>query len=171
MRKWVFGLLFLGLASLVYTQEPETDVRAVELEGVTVTSPNYAYLSTVQDERTPETVKSLERKAASFNLKESPIYNKIDKAYEVFFSNSKGRIVATYNEEGKVLTSYEKFSDVVLPTSIRNTVYESYPDWTMNKNTYLVTYYHNKGMKKTYHFQITKGEESKNLKLKWKATR
>ena len=169
MRKLVFGMLFLGLASLVYSQNPETDVRSVELEGVTVTSPNYAYLSTIQDESTPETVKGLERKAASFNLKESPIYNKIDKAYEVFFSNSKGRIVATYNEEGKILMTYEKFSDVVVPTSVRNTVFESYPDWKMNSNTYLVTYYHNKGMKKTYHFQIAKGEETKNLKLKWKA--
>ena len=169
MRKFVFGMLFLGLASLVYSQDPETDVRAVELEGVTVTSPNYAYLATIQDENTHETVKGLERKAASFNLKESPIYNKIDKAYEVFFSNSKGRIVATYNEEGKILTTYEKFSDVVVPTSVRNTVFEAYPDWKMNSNTYLVTYYHNNGMKKTYHFQIAKGEETKNLKLKWKA--
>ena len=171
MRKWVFGMLFLGLASLVYAQEPDKDVRAVVLEGVTITSPNYAYLSKVQDEGTPQTVRKLERKAASFNLKESPIYNKIDTAYEVFFSNSKGRIVATYDTEGRILTSYEKFSDVVLPVSVRNTVHESYPDWVMNKNTYLVTYYHNKGVKKIYHFQISKGEETKNLKLKWKASR
>ena len=171
MRKWIFGLLFIGLASLVYAQETETEMNEVELEGVTVVSPNASYLAMVQDKGTPETVKRLERKAASFNLKESPVYNKIDKAYEVFFSNSKGRIVATYDDEGKILASVEKFADVVVPGPIRNTVYATYPDWTMHKNTYLVTYFHNKGVKKTYHFQIAKGEETKNLKLTWKAKR
>ena len=164
-------MLLLGFASLLYSQEPKAVVQGVELEGVTVTSPNYRYLAMVQDENTPETVRGLERKAASFNLLESPIYNKIDKAYEVFFSNSKGRIVATYDDEGKILCSYEKFGDVAVPVSIRNTVFESYPDWKMNKNTYLVTYYRNKGVKKTYHFQIEKGNETKNLKLKWTTSR
>ena len=171
MRKWIFGMLFLGFASLFYAQETETGVRAVELEGVTITSPNFAYLASVQDKTTPETVKVLERKAASFNLKESPVYNKIDKAYEVFFSNSKGKIVATYDDEGKILSSFEKFTDVKAPTHIRNTVYGAYPEWKMSKNTYLVSYYKDEGVKKTYHFRISKGEETKNLKLVWEASR
>ena len=142
-------MLFLGFASLLYAQETETGERAVELEGVTVTSPNFAYLASVQDKSTPETVKGLERKAASFNLKESPVYNKIDKAYEVFFTNSKGKIVATYDDEGKIISSFEKFTDVMAPTEIRKTVYQAYPDWSMNKNTYLVNYYRDEGVKKT----------------------
>ncbi|MEN8789711.1 MAG: hypothetical protein ABF295_09370 [Flavobacteriaceae bacterium] len=171
MRKWVFGFLFLGLASLLYAQEPRAEVSQIVLEGVTVTSPNFDYLAMVQDKNTPETVKGLERKAASFDLIESPVYNKIDKAYEVFFSNSKGRIVATYDDKGKILSSVEKFANVVVPAPIRNTVYHAYPEWTMSENTYMVTYFHNKGVKKTYHFQISKGDETKNLKLVWKARR
>ncbi|MGB5691651.1 MAG: hypothetical protein WBM43_03495 [Flavobacteriaceae bacterium] len=171
MRKWVLGLLFLGLASLVYSQQPQREVNEVILEGVTVTSPNFDYLAMVQDRNTPETVKGLERKAASFVLMESPVYNKIDKAYEVFFSNSKGRIVATYDDGGKIISSVEKFANVVVPGPIRNTVYNAYPEWTMSENTYRVTYFHNKGVKKTYHLQISKGDETKNLKVTWKATR
>lgn len=164
MKKVVFGIFFLGFASLTYSQE-------VVLEGVTVTSPNFSYLSSVQDENTPANVAVLERKVASFNLQESPVFNKIDKAYEVFFSNSKGRIVATYDDEGKILSSFEKFEDVVLPTSIRNTIYQSYPDWKMNSNTYVVSYYHDKSVKKTYHFQILKNDTKKNLKLTLKASK
>ncbi len=171
MRKWVFGLLFLGFASLVYSQQPQREVGEVVLEEVTVTSPNFDYLAMVQDKNTPVTVKGLERKAASFDLLESPIYNKIDKAYEVFFSNSKGRIVATYDDQGKILSSVEKFANVVVPGPIRNTVFQVYPDWTISENTYRVTYFHNKGVKKIYLFQISKGEKSKNLKVIWKATR
>ena len=168
MRKAVFGLLFLGLASLAYAQDsPQEDVREVVLEGVTLTSPNYDYLAEVQDPEASQTVKKLERKAANFDIKESPVYNKIDKAYEVFFSNSKGKIVATYDEDGKILSAFEKFGDIIVPESIRNTVVQAYPDWKMNSNKYLVTYYHDKGAKKVYHFQIEKDNMKKNLKMTW----
>ncbi|MGB5665969.1 MAG: hypothetical protein WBM53_03905 [Maribacter sp.] len=165
MKKVVFGLLFLGLASLGYCQEPKSEAQQVALEGVTVISPNFSYLTSVQDENTPATVRVLERKAASFNLKKSPIYNQIDEAYEVFFSNSKGRIVATYDNDGKILSSFEKFGDVVLPVPVRNTIFESYPNWKINSNAYAVSYYRDKGVKKTYHFQISKEDLKQNLKL------
>lgn len=169
MKKFVFGLMFLGVASLVCSQEIKRESQEIVLEGVTVSSPNFSYLASVQDKNTPQVVVGLERKAASFNLKESPIYNKMDKAYEVFFSNNKGRIVATYDNKGKILSSFEKFGDVVLPVTVRNTVYESYPDWKINSNTYLVSYYRDKSVKKTYHFQIVKDNLKKNLKLTMKA--
>ncbi len=171
MKKYAVGLLLAGLTSLGLAQDPEPIVREVALEGVTLVSPNASYLASVQDRATPENVLKLERKAASYNLKESPIYNKIDKAYEVFFSNSKGKIVATYNDDGKIITSYEKFSDVILPPYVRNTVHSAYPGWTMNSNTYLVSYYKNKGVKKIYHFKIEKDGETKSLKMKMKAMR
>lgn len=168
MRKAVFGLLFIGLASLTFAQDrPKDEVRTVELEGVVLTSPNYAYLAEVQNAESSEVVKKLERKVASFDLKESPIYNKIDKAYEVFFSNSKGRILAVYDDNGKILSAFEKFGDVIVPDPIRNTVFQAYPDWKMSSNKYLVTYYHDKGAKKTYYFQLEKNNKKKNLKLTW----
>ena len=167
MRKWIFGLVFLGFASLTFAQDRPSDDRTVELEGVVLTAPNYAYLAEVQDEASSDIFKKLESKAANFDIKESPMYNKIDKAYEVFFSNSKGKIVATYDENGKILSAFEKFGDVIVPDPIRNTVYQAYPDWKMNSNKYVVTYYHDKGAKKTYHFQIEKNNKKKNLKLTW----
>ncbi len=168
MRNLVIGLIFLGLASLSYSQErPQKEVREVVLEGVTLTSSNYQYLAEVQDPEASATVKKLERKAANFDIKESPVYNKIDKAYEVFFSNNKGKIVATYDENGKILSAFEKFGDIIVPDPIRNTVYQAYPNWKMNSNTYVVTYYHDKGAKKIYHFQIEKNNKKKNLKMTW----
>lgn len=165
MKKALFGLLFLGLASLAFSQEPKSEAQEVALEGVTVTSPNFTYLTSVQDNNTPANVKVLERKAASYDLKESPIYNKVAEAYEVFFSNSKGRILATYDNDGKILSAFEKFGDVVLPVPVRNTIFEEYPDWKVNSNAYAVTYYRDKGVKKTYHFQISKNAKKRNLKL------
>ena len=37
----------------------------------------------------------------------------------------------------------------------------------MSGNKYVVTYYRDKGAKKTYHFQLEKNNKTKNLKLTW----
>ena len=168
MRKWMFGFLFIGLASLTFAQDrPKDDGRTVELEGVILTSPNYAYLSEVLNPTSPENIKKLELEVANYNIKESPVYNDIDKAFEVFFSNSKGKIVAVYDENGKILSAFENFGDVMVPVAVRETVFQAYPDWKMNGNNYVVTYYRDKGAKKTYHFQLEKNNKRKNLKLTW----
>ena len=165
MKKAMWVILILGCTSFGFAQEPKKETREVVLEEVTVTSPNFTYLNAVQDDQTPVRVRSLERKAASFDLKESPVYNNIEEVYEIFFSNQNGRIVAYYDDEGKILSSFEKFQDIVLPKSIRESVYEAYPDWKVNGNTYVVSYYKDRGVKKTYHFQVEKDRVKKNLKL------
>ena len=165
MKKFVFGLLFLGLTSLGYAQELDNEAKEVVLEGVTVTPVNIDYLKKVQGNATPEIVKALENKAARFNIKESPMFDNGIGPYKVYFSNSKGRIVATYNNEGKILSSKEKFGDVVIPVPVRNTVYQAFPDWKINSNTYMVYYNGERGTKKTYHFQIGKDGLKEKLKL------
>lgn len=168
MKKWMFGLLFLGLASLTFAQDrPKDDVRTVELEGVVLSSPNYDYLAEVREPGVSPTIGKLEREVANFDLKESPMYNKIDKAYEVFFENNKGKIVAVYDENGKIISAFENFGDVMVPTAVREAVYQAYPDWKMNGNKYVVTYYYDKGARKTYHFQLEKNNKKKNLKMTW----
>ena len=168
MKKWMFGLLFLGLASLTFAQDrPKDDDRTVVLEGVEMTAPNYNYLAEVREPGISPIIGKLELKVANFDLKESSMYNKIDKAYEVFFENKKGKIVAVYDENGKIISAFERFGDVMVPNAVRETVFQAYPDWKMNGNKYVVTYYHDKGAKKTYHFQLEKNNKRKNLKLRW----
>lgn len=169
MKAIVFGMLFLGLTSLGYAQElnkeaNEDETQEVVLEGVTVTALNMDYLEKVHDKATPEVVKELEHKAARFKIKGTPIYFSEVGPYEVHFSNSKGNIIATYNRKGKILVSSEKFKDVVLPLEVRNSVYREYPDWKINSNVYLVSYHHNKGVKKIYQFQIGKDNDKRNLR-------
>ena len=165
MKKILFGGLVLGVLGLVCAQEPEYKGQVIELEEIVLRAPNFEYLATVQNKHTPATVKVLERKAAFFDIEESPIYNDSFDTYEVFFSHSDGRVIATYDKDGQIVKSYEKFKDIPVPAPIRNTVQMTYPDWTINKHTYVVSYYRNESITKTYHFQIRKGREKKNLKM------
>ena len=171
MKKFVIGIFVLGVLSTVFSQDPEYKAQVIELEGVVLKPPNFEYLASVQSKHTPATVKVLERKAAYYDLKESPVYDDSYDTYEVFFSHSDGRVIATYNKEGQILKSYEKFKDIPIPVPIRNTVQMTYPDWTISKHTYVVSYYRNKSIEKIYHFQIRKDGEKKNLKMEWKGMR
>ena len=168
MKKLVLSALVLGLASLGIAQEPKDQAKEIVLEGVIVRPPNFEYLAAVQDAQTPATVKVLERKAAYYDLEESPVYDDSFDFYEVFFSNNSGRVIATYDKIGQILKSYEKFKNIPVPSAVRNIVYSTYPDWKINKNSYVVSYYKDKSVKKTYHFQIQNGKKKKNLKMEWK---
>ncbi|MBT8302876.1 MAG: nicotinate-nucleotide adenylyltransferase, partial [Bacteroidia bacterium] len=93
------------------------------------------------------------------------VFNKKFEAYEVIFKETDGKIVATYDQNGKILSSMERFSNVVLPTKVRNAIYESYPGWNLHKDTYLVSYYVDRDVKKIFKIQLRKDRERKNLKV------
>ncbi|TYA59147.1 hypothetical protein [Formosa maritima] len=167
MKTVFFGLLFLGFANLSFSQSNQ-EIEEVKLADVVISPLNLSYLNAVQEKNTPESVRHLENKAARFDITESPVFDNQFEAYEVIFkeaSKNGGQIIATYNSEGKILKSFEKFNDVTLPPSVRNAVYKEYPGWTIHSDTYLVSYYINKDTKKVYKLKIKKDDEKKTLKI------
>lgn len=171
MKKVLIGLLFLGLTSLAYAQDKpanadkDADVEEVKLSGVTVKNMNSNYLNKVQDPTTPERVVQLENTAARYDLTTSDIYDGNHEAYEVIFEQTNGKIIATYNKDGQILTSFEKFTDLTLPAPVRNSLYKEYPGWTVHKDAYLVSYYEGTDtVKKLYRIQLRKENQKLNLK-------
>ncbi|MEB8329295.1 hypothetical protein OO009_07990 [Flavobacteriaceae bacterium KMM 6897] len=167
MKNVLFGILYLGLTSLAYSQEIPTsiDFKEVKLIGVTVTPLNTTYLRKVQDKETPEIVKKLENTAARFDVTEASIYDGNHEGYEVVFEQTNGRIIATYDKNGKIISSFEKFTDLNLPPTVRNNIAKKYPNWIVYKDAYLVSYYVNsEHVKKVYKIQIRKDNERKNLR-------
>ncbi len=171
MKNVLIGLLFLGLTSLAYAQDKpakadkNADVEEVKLTGVTVKNMNSRYLNKVQDPTTPEKVVQLENAAARYDLTMSDIYDGNHEAYEVIFEQTNGRIIATYDKNGQILTSFEKFTDLTLPAPVRNSLFKEYPDWTVFKDAYLVSYYSGTdNIKKIYRVQLRKENQKLNLK-------
>jgi len=149
MKTVFLGLLFLGIANLSFSQS-SNEIEEVQLADVVISPLNLSYLNAVHDVNTPEVVKQLEKKVAKFDVTESPVFDKQFEAYEVIFkdaSSNSGSIIATYNSEGKILKSFEKFNDVTLPPAVRKAIYKEYPGWTIHSDTYLVSYYFNEDIK------------------------
>lgn len=150
-------ILMAGIGSETFAQET--------LPPVTVTSLNYKYLKSVADPNAAQKVNLLERKAATYNVKESDYYEDEFEQYYVSFYLPKGQVLATYDKDGKILRTAERFSNIVLPSSVRNSVTESYPEWTIAKDVYLVNYHAGSNhISKVYKMVLENGDKRKRIK-------
>ncbi|CAM1342143.1 hypothetical protein [Tenacibaculum aestuarii] len=167
MKKLVFGLLFLGLTNLAHSQN---DIQKnIILEPVTIKPLNLSYLKEVQREDTPEFAVNLQNEAARYDITEDPIFGKEFEAYEVIFKSkndeTSGLITATYDSKGKIMSSIERYKNILLPKTVRTAINNKYPGWVIYKDVYLVTYRDNSKSKQVFKVQIRKDGEKKNLKL------
>lgn len=168
MKKLVVGLLIASLTNLSIAQSQKGNElsRVIKLEPIVITPlVNMDYMSKVQDANTPKRVKHLEDEAIFYDISKSEVFKRNYDDYTVFFKQNKGQIAATYDAKGKILNSFEKYVDVILPIEVRNAVNNAYPNWTMKTNIYRVSYYHNKEVKKIYQIQIVKDNLTLNLKI------
>jgi hypothetical protein len=135
------------------------------LEAITV-SANTDYIKTVNDERTPEVVKALHLKAASFDPSSANDFDPKEKnPYEAVFKASNGSLIAAYGPSGAILSSQAKFSNVTLPTSVREKVFADKDGWKMRGNQYMSTYVDNKLVKQRYKIHFENGRRSEKMIL------
>ncbi len=154
--------MLISAISIGFAQEKE---QTIELEGVTLSPLNMDYLYTVVDKNMPLSVQKLERRVALFDITELDIYNGDFEAYEVFFEQHNGSIIATYDAKGKIMESYEKFRDITLPLPIREYIAERNPGWQIHKDVYIVSYFDDKDVSKVARVQLVKDGLKKNLKI------
>ncbi len=164
MKKLFINLIALSLVSLGYSQF-NLEAKEVALDEVTVSSLNAPYLRTVKVEEMPPSVYQLENKAARFDVTKSDQYKSYFEAYEVIFSQDNGKIVATYDKEGKIISSFERFNNITLPSAVRNAIWKEHPGWAIKKDVYLVNYFGDQGVTRTCRVQLIKDGEKKNIKL------
>lgn len=127
---------------------------------------NFNYLTNIKANEASFIVAQLQRLVANFDIKTSSVYDNTEAAtYNVVFKNNQGEIVATYNNEGKILSTVEKYEDVVIPVNLRIAISKQFPSWAFQSNTYLISYTENNGISKKYKIKINKGKHKKTLKL------
>jgi hypothetical protein len=165
MKALVSGILFLGLTSLGIAQENANGIQTVELDAISV-SANADYINKVNDERTPEVVKELHLKAASFDPTSAKDFDPKDKQpYEAVFKASNGSLVAAYGPSGAILSSQAKFSNVTLPVSVREKAFADKEGWTMKGNQYMSIYVDRQLVKQRYKIQVVNGSRSERMIL------
>ncbi|RXP63583.1 nicotinate-nucleotide adenylyltransferase [Lutibacter sp. HS1-25] len=161
MKKLIFGLIILGLTIHTYAQE----IKTIELSEVVISATNYKYLNKTGLENASIPVALLEQKVASYDIASSEFYDDEYDSYIISFYIPEGSILATYDKEGTILRTAERFKDVTLPIEVRNSIAKQYPNWSFEKDLYLVNYYDKSGnITKKYKITLINGD--KRIKVK-----
>ncbi|NNJ88062.1 MAG: nicotinate-nucleotide adenylyltransferase [Eudoraea sp.] len=161
MKKIILGLLALGLTIPAFAQ----DVKVVELSEVIIRPMNFKYLNNTNAKDAAKTVKTLERAVASYDVTEADFYQDDFDFYTVSFYIPDGKIVAEYDNEGKIIRTIEKFKNVSLPDDVKTALLERFPNWTVTKDVYRVTYTENNGAKKIYKLMLKNGDKKMRVKV------
>lgn len=150
----VIFLLGYALPSSAQVTLPEVTIKAVR----------YKYLSAVDNQDVAQPVRMLERQAAEYDVKETDYYEDEYDNYFVSFYIPQGSILAAYDKDGRLIRTAEKYSDIGLPQAVREAVVKRFPNWSIAKDAYLVTYNEDKGAKKVYKILLKNGD--KRMKVK-----
>lgn len=150
-------MLVIGLTSQINAQ-------VIELSEIEITAVNYKYLSAVDSKDVAIPVKALEEKVAMFDLKNAEFYVDEYDFYQVKFYIPDGMILASYDGDGKVIRTVERFKNVRLPNDVRMAIMEKYPNWSFRKDVYRVTYNDEKSTKE-YKVVLMNGDKTMRVKL------
>ncbi|WPP49811.1 nicotinate-nucleotide adenylyltransferase [Catalinimonas niigatensis] len=155
-------LLCLGVLTFGFTLP---SFAQVVLPGIEIVATNYKYLNSVGEEAAVP-VKQIEEKVASFDVKSADFYQDDYDTYFVSFYIPEGKVLASYDKNGKLLRTIERFKDVDVPMAVREAVAKRFPQWSIAKDAYLVNYHDTKGVtKKTYKLTLENGSERLKVKM------
>lgn len=161
MKKILLGLFVVGMTIPSFSQIVKTE----KLSEVIVYATNYKYLNNVDTQEVASIpVEALERKVAAYDIKNSDIYFDEYEFYEVAFYIPEGKILATYDKNGKIIRTAEKFKDINLPNGVKKAVLERFPNWVITKDIYIVHYHDDKGVNKKYKLKLVNGDKVMRVK-------
>lgn len=158
MKKVILALFAFGIAIPSIAQ-------VVTLPEVEVSAKNYKYLDDVNNPAAAQTVQKIERYATSYDVRSSEYYEDEYDNYFISFIIPNGKILASYDNEGNLLRTVEKYENIKLPLVVAQSVAKKYPGWKITKNAYLVNYHDRLGVtKKEYKIILEKGNEGMRIK-------
>ena len=163
MKKMLI-LLMAGVSFVVNAQieKEQQEMRPEELPAVVIKKAGEDFSVYLPDKNPDERVREMQEKFIAYDL------GHVDgeQEYLVMFEADDARLVATYNEKGKLLKVVEKYKNVKLPRSVIFSVYKSYPEWTIVQDKFLYAQSEGNVIKKQYDIKIKKGNQTKNIAIK-----
>lgn len=161
MKTIITFALCLSLSSVSYSQDKKTEASKIEKLPEVVISPVKKDLSKYTPDNNPDlAVRKIQNEFLSYKVDDE--CKKFDE-YLVTLENKKGSLVATYNEKGILKFVSEKYVNVELPREIINSVYISYPEWTITKSKFEYSQQKGQILKKAYYLKLKKDNQTQNI--------
>ncbi len=159
MKKIILGMLLFWIVTATMAQDPK-----IQLPEVIISATTYKYLSKAGSDDQAMEVTQLQRKVADYDVRESDYYRDDYDLYFVTFYIPEGKVLASYDKNGNILRTAEKYKNVNLPTVVKEAILDRYPGWTISKDLFLVNYYEETGAKKKYKLKLVNGDKTMRIK-------
>ena len=157
MKKIILSFLALIISAIAFSQ-------IITLDEVYLTE-NYKYISEINNYETATPIDELRKTVALYDLKATDLYDDEFDEYTVSFYIPEGKILAEYDKNGIITRTIERFKNVKLPEAVANSITKRFPNWSLVKDIYKVSYHKGKGVTKAiYKVKLTNG--NKILKVK-----
>lgn len=136
--------IFLVVMTLVFVVKayPQT-INLPE----TIITINSDYLNAINLNDSNYYVAKLEQALLNYNHSDiSQLYDDKNDIYNVSFKLPDGEIVASFNKDGKIVKTFEKYKNMRLPLVVMKTIAEKYPAHGIIEGVYLIKYHSQKEM-------------------------
>ncbi|MDX1544067.1 MAG: hypothetical protein R3214_08990 [Christiangramia sp.] len=171
MKTLIFSLLLIIATSIGHAQKitelEEAKVGFAPLD-VEVTENGDSFTYTVNEAYAGQFVKDpIAFMKANFDIKNF-ISAHEDRNYDSFnltFKSGQGFLKADFDKEGKLIRTFQKFQNIVLPLDVRRELYMANKGWNMTENRYIASGRGELLEKELYKIKIENGSRSKNIKL------
>ncbi len=163
MKTILIGLSLLGLTNLAHPHS-NNGGNGESLRREILPS-NQTYLCSVQENSSSGLVLTLQNMAAEFDPKTSLWMEKGSTIFNITFHKGSGTIQATYDSNGNIIKTIEKYNNVSLPASVRNSVWKEYQGYQITRSSYEISYAGGKRTKAFYKVWLEKEGNKKKLKM------
>jgi hypothetical protein len=163
MKTIITLVLCLSLFSVSYSQDKATVTKKTEtakieeLPEVVISQLKKDFSKYIPDNNPDAIVRNTQNEFLAYNLdNECKDFDE----YLVTLENHKGSLVATYNQKGELIHVSEKYANVELPREVINSVYLSFPQWTITKSKFEYSQHEGQIVKKAYHLKLKKDNKT-----------
>lgn len=86
-------------------------------------------------------------------------------SYQVFFQSKKGKVLANFDKEGELVSSFHRFKDVALPDDVKLEILRSHKNSKVVKNKHILTTKDLAINKEYYVVKILDGDQTRRLRI------
>lgn len=166
MKCIIITLMFLSCITLSYSQDKTVSdtisgvLKITELPEVVIKSAGKDFSKYLPDNNPDMRVVGLQQKFIAYDLGKD--YEGAE-SYLLTLEMKNGSLAATYNDKGKLIGVVENYKNVKLPSAVIYSVCKKYPGWSIVNDKFLYTQEDGDIIKKQYHIQIKKDNETRKL--------
>ncbi|PCE66112.1 hypothetical protein [Sediminicola luteus] len=179
MKMFLGLVIALGYCHFCQAQETfaYTSVENVKPSTTEVVVKNQSYLTAVRGSMLPLSIRKFRRTVADFDIRTHEVWEDSEKpkegvqvphlTYSVLLEEGGHKVMATYDNQGNVVKSAERYKGVNIPKSLRKQLATEYPGWAFTSSQCEIDYIQGKGNMIRFKIGMEKDGKQKQKRLRF----